>query len=242
VNNDQFKQSMARILSFTQAPKTKDDTDNLNRYLNALYEAIGNMDAFLFEKVTIELAKNMGRGQRPMPGQFWAVYSRLKAEDSASKPTEVCPSCRNTIWTMVRMMETKTGMEAEFAEPCHGCQQRHSLRDAPARSGWIKVERKASTHNREMLEKARTMGARGARFVLDLIEKHKTVFSDDVILALVERAGSEPTQSNPAAEAVLSKLEVIPDPVSREAAPMVAVGSPDPAKIIVNGEEYEVEE
>jgi hypothetical protein len=230
---------MERVLSFTQAPKTKEEIEHLNRYLKALYEAIGNMDAYTFEKVTVELAKNMGRGQRPMPSQFWAVYHRIKSEDAAGKPVEVCPSCKNTTWTMIRMMETKTGMECDFAEPCAGCQSRHPYKDAPARGGWVRVERKSSPHNEEMLERARTMGARGARFVLDLIEKHKNSmnFSDDVILALVERAGSEPTQSNPQAEAVLEKLEVIPDPVRREQ----PQGDGNPVRVTVNGEEYEVE-
>lgn len=147
MNREQFNSSMARILSFTHAPKTKDDIAHLDRYLSSLYEAIGNMDAFLFEKVTIELAKNMGRGQRPMPSQFWAVYNRIRGEEAAHKPVEVCPSCKNTIWIMVRMVETKTGVEMDFAEPCPECQSRHPLKDAPPRAGWIKVERKRSPHD-----------------------------------------------------------------------------------------------
>ncbi len=216
MNNEQFRASMARILSFTQAPKTTADTDHLNRYLAALYEAIWNMDAYLFEKVTVELAKNMGRGQRPMPSQIWAVYPPLKGEAAAAAPAVVCPSCKNTVWTMVRMMETKTGVEMDFAEPCAACQHRHPLKDAAPRSGWIKVERQRSTHDQEMLDKAKAMGPKGARFVLDMIDQGKVKFSDEVILELVTRAGDQPSQPNHAVAAVLEKLTVTPAPAREQ--------------------------
>jgi hypothetical protein len=227
MNFDQFNESMKRVLAFTLAPKTPTDTENLNRYMRATYEAIGTMDAYLFEKVTVEICKNMGRGQRPMPGQFWAVYSRLRAEQKASQPAEVCPSCRNTVWTMVLMMESKTGIEALFAEPCPGCQHRHPLKDAPPRAGWIKVERAKIPHDQEMLEKAATMGAKGARFVLDLVEKFRVNFSEEVILKLVERAGDEPSTppSGPTVKA-LESLKV----------------EPSKQPVLINGEQYEIEE
>jgi len=242
MNYEQFNESMKRVLAFTLAPKTPADTENLNRYMKATYEAIGTMDAYLFEKVTIEICRNMGRGQRPMPGQFWAVYSRLKAEQKASQPAEVCPSCRNTVWTMVWMMEQKTGLEALFAEPCPGCQHRHPLKDAPPRQGWIRVEKKGSTHDQEMLQKATTMGTKGARFVLDLVEKFRVNFSEEVILKLIERAGDEPSKPPPGPiVATLERLK--PSEPPREAAPSIpaAVGSAAP-KVTVNGEEYEIEE
>ncbi len=169
-----------------------------------------------------------------MPGQFRAICRRLKEEQRAGKPIHVCPTCKNTIWVTVRMMETKTGLEMDFAEPCPQCQSRHPLKDAPPRDGWIKVELQRTPHDEEMLKQARAMGPKGARFVLDMIEKRKVSFSDEVILALVERAGDTPKQENKAAEAVLSKLTVVKEP-PREAAPSAAVGSGAP-------ETYEVEE
>jgi len=236
VNREQFDGSMKRVLAFTQVPKTPAEVEHLQRYMNSLYEAIGNMDGFLFEKVTVELCKNMGRGQRPMPGQFWAVYSRLKAEDMASKPTEVCPSCKNTVWTPVWMMETKTGQEALFVEPCQSCQIRHPLKDAPPRSGWVKVEKKRSSHDVEMLDIANKMTPRGARAILALIEKFRVNFSEEVILKLIERAGDEPATAPQ--EAIVKALERLePSEPPREAAPVVpaAVGSGAP-------EDYEIEE
>jgi len=221
MNFDQFNESMKRVLAFTLAPKTPADTENLNRYMKATYEAIGTMDAYLFEKVTVEICRNMGRGQRPMPGQFWAVYSRLKAEERSSKPPEVCPSCKNTVWTFVRMMETKTGTEALFVEPCPSCQHRHPLKDAPPREGWVRVEQSRTSHDQEMLEKATTMSPKGARFVLDLVEKFRVNFSEEVILKLIERAGDEP--SKPPTGPIVATLERL-------------------QKVTVNGEEYEVEE
>lgn len=239
MNFDQFGESMKRVLSFTQAPKTPSDTENLNRYMKALYEAIGTMDAYVFEKVTVEICKNMGRGQRPMPTQFWAVYSRLRQEDAAGKPVVVCPSCRNTIWTMVRMLETKTGYELDFAEPCPACQHRHPFKDAPPREGWIRVEQKRSSHEQEMMDQARKMGAKGARFILGMVERGAAKFSDEVVLELVIRAGDTPAQSNPVVEQVLSAVKVEP---AREAVSVAAVGSSAPSLVTVNGEEYEVDD
>lgn len=239
MNYDQFGESMKRVLSFTQAPKTPSDIENLNRYMKALYEAIGTMDAYVFEKVTVEICKNMGRGQRPMPGQFWAVYSRIRGEEAASKPIEVCPSCRNTIWTLVRMLETKTGFEMDFAEPCPACQHRHPFKDAPPRVGWIRVEKKRSSHEEEMMADAKKMGAKGARFILGMIERGAVKFSDEVILELVIRAGDTPPQSNPQVEAALNGIKVEP---AREAASVAAVGSSGPTMFTPDGEEYEVDD
>jgi hypothetical protein len=90
----------------------------------------------------------------------------------------------------------------------------------------IKVELQRKPHDQDMLDRARTMSPAGARFVLDLIEKHKNKmnFADDVILTLVERAGDAPKQSHPQVEAVIAKLVIAPKLVT------------------VNGETYEVEE
>lgn len=226
MNIEQFNGSMARVLAFTQSPKNQAEAEHLNGYMRGLYEAVGDMDAFTFEKVTIELCKNMSRGQRPMPGQFRAIYRRLKEEQRSSQPTKVCGTCKNVLWVTVRMLESKTGLEADFAEPCPECQSRHPLKDAPPKDGWIKVELPRTTHDEEMLMKAKTMGPKGARFVLDMIEKRRVNFHDDVILALIERAGDTPKQENKVAEAVLDKLTVVKEPQT----------------VTVNGEKYEVEE
>ncbi len=244
MNREKFDESMGRVLAFTHAPKTPAEVEHLHKYLNGLYEAVGDMDAYTFEQVTVELCKNMSRGQRPMPGQFRAIYSRLKNEQRASKPVHVCPSCKNTIWNMVRMMETKTGLEMDFAEPCPECQSRHPLKDAPPRDGWIKVELPRSPHDQEMLDKAKAMGPRGAKFVLDMIEKSKnrTNFSDEVIIALVERAGDTPKQENPAFENALNKLKPSSLETSEPAREQPKGDGSSAQKVLVNGEEYEIEE
>lgn len=231
MNIEQFNESMKRVLAFTQAPKNQSEAQHLQNYMNGLYEAVGDMDGFLFERVTVELCKNMSRGQRPMPGQFRAIYYRLKDEQRAKSPERICPSCKNTVWVMSVMMETATGKEAIFAEPCPECQSRHPLKDAPPRLGWIKVEKPFTPHDQQMLIQAKAMGPKGARFVLDLVEKMNTNFHPDVILALLERADSQP-QENKAAEAVLSSLTREPQ---RETTAQAVAGSGAP-------EVYEIEE
>lgn len=249
MNRQQFDESMRRVLAFTQAPKTPAEVQHLQSYMNGLYEAISDMDGFLFDQVTVELCRNMSRGQRPMPGQFRAIYYRLKDEHRSKQPERVCPSCKNTTWIEVTLMETATGKEDVFAKPCPECQHGHALKDAPLRSGWVEVERPAMPHDRRLLLEAQKMGLRGARFVLDLVEKHRVNFPDDVLLALLERAGDEPKQENKAAEVVLEKLTVVKEPAREQTAAKevratgVAVeGSAAPHTVTVNGEEYEVEE
>lgn len=212
MNRAQFDESMKRVLAFTNAPRTPAEIEHLQGYLNGSYEAISYMEPYLFDQVTIEICKNMSRGQRPMPGQFRAVYFRLKDEQKAKQPERICPTCKNTLWIEGTMLETKTGLEDLFAKPCPECQQRHPLKDAPSRSGWVDVETAYKPHDQAMLDRAKAMGPKGARFVLDLIDKMKgkANFHPDVVLELVKRAGDEPHQSNPQAEAVLDKLTIAP--------------------------------
>lgn len=232
MNQQEFNSSMARILSFHNAPKTPADAKNLENYLASLYEAVGRMDAFTFERVTKELALNMGRGQKPMPSQFWAVFHRLKGEDNSGR-VDICDSCKSTGWVYAHMLETKTGVEGDFAAPCPKCRLRHPLKDADPRLGWIFQDKAASDHEQQLLEMARKMGPKGARFVLDLSDKHKVNFSDTVLSELVQRSADLPPQENKTVEAVLEKLSREP---GREAAAEVAVGSTAPS------ESYEIEE
>lgn len=237
MNREQFDSSMGRVLAFTQAPKNPAEIQHLQNYMNGLYEAISDMDGFLFEKVTVEICRNMSRGQRPMPGQFRAVYYRLKDEQKSKQPEQICPSCKNTYWIESTLLETATGKEDIFAKPCPGCQHKHPLKDAPLRIGWVEHEKPFTPHDQQMLVQAKTMGAKGARFVLDLIDRHKVKFHDDVVLALVERAGDEPKQpENKAVESILTKL--VREPQREQ--------TPQPQPVAVDGssapEVYEIEE
>ena len=80
---------------------------------------------------------------------------------------------------------------------------------------------------RKCWRKPKTMSAKGARFVLDLIEKFRVNFAEDVALMLIERAGDEPSGTpNAPVVKVLESLKV----------------EPTPQAVTVNGEEYEIEE
>lgn len=99
------------------------------------------------------------------------------------------------------------------------------------------------------------MGRKGAKFVLGVIEKtkNKMGFSDEVILALVERAGDEPAQVNKPAESVLMKLALSPEPQREQAAPLhdgsvsaapdhVTTSAQPMVAGVPQGEVYEIEE
>lgn len=80
MNIDQFTTSMHQILSFYSKPRNPEEARDYEQYLKALYESVASMDPFMFDQVTKELLKTLARGQKPMPGQFWAVYHKLSLE------------------------------------------------------------------------------------------------------------------------------------------------------------------
>jgi hypothetical protein len=214
---------MARILSFHNAPKTPADATNLANYMAALYEAVNRMDGFTFEMVCKDLANNMARGQKPMPSQFWAVYHKIKGEQNAGK-VDFCDSCKSTCWVFVHMVNAKTGQEGDFAIPCPKCQHRHPYKDAQPRAGWTIQDTPEKAHEAQLLEMAEKLGPRGARHVLDLMEKFKVNFPQDVVLKLIDKAGNEPSLGAVGPDVkVLESLKVT-------------------TPVTINGEQYEVEE
>ena len=232
MTQEEFRTSMIRILSFHRAPKTPAETADVQNYMASLFEAVHPMDGYTFDRVTKELAKNMSRGQKPMPAQFWAVYYKFKGDQNAQR-VDLCDSCKSTYWVYVHMVHAESGREGDFAIPCPKCQVRHPLKDAMPRLGWTMQDLPARSHKAQLLEMAEKLGPNGANYVLALMEKFKVNFSEDVVLKLIERADGAPrvAPTGPAVE-VLESLKVEP---TREAAPTAAVGSVAP-------ENYEVEE
>ena len=75
-----FDKSMERGLAFYQKPRSQDELEDFKRYMDMLYESVGSMEPFSFDQTTKELIKSLARGQKPMPGQFWAAYHKLNVE------------------------------------------------------------------------------------------------------------------------------------------------------------------
>jgi hypothetical protein len=85
MHREEFHRSMERILAFYQKPKSEDEVRDFRAYMDTLFESVCSIDGFMFEQTTKELIKTLARGQKPMPGQFWAVHHKLstqKAEDA----------------------------------------------------------------------------------------------------------------------------------------------------------------
>lgn len=78
-----FDKSMERVLAFYQKPRGEEVND-FAKYMATLYESVCSIDPFMFDQVTKELIKTLARGQKPMPGQFWAVYHKLSVEKAES--------------------------------------------------------------------------------------------------------------------------------------------------------------
>lgn len=84
MNRQQFDASMQRVLDFYSKPRNQEEMADHQRYMSSLFEGLSDMDPFMFDQTTKELIKTLARGQKPMPGQFWAVYHRLSVEKAVA--------------------------------------------------------------------------------------------------------------------------------------------------------------
>ena len=68
---------MRRIMAFYRRPKTTEDADQLDGYLEALFEAVKHIPGSEFEPVAKEIAKETSPLKKPMPAQFLSLHARL---------------------------------------------------------------------------------------------------------------------------------------------------------------------
>lgn len=154
-----------------------------------------------------------------MPEDFQNAFKSwcFKKGEEARSSVETCTTCGSTGWAEIEMYNAKEGLRDTFATPCAKCRPNHPFRDSMPRPGWSIDEMQAKkTHEEQLLEMARKMGSKGARFVLDLADKMKVNFSDAVLSELVQRAGDEPKQENKVAELALAEIKREPAPMLRE--------------------------
>lgn len=82
-----------------------------------------------------------------------------------------------------------------------------------------------------LMNTANSLGGKGARFVVDLVEKHRVNMPEDVFSILVQRAGDEPEQVDRPLEAILNIVKLGSPPVREQA------GQEDPAPVDGSPEE-----
>jgi hypothetical protein len=136
VHKNDFDQSMQKILAFYSKPKDREDADHLGDYLAALYESVKWMNPSDLEEVTKKLVQEVSPVKKPMPGQFIAVYHKLRESRGERFQKRECASCGSTSMVMVSLMSMKSGEVKPFAAPCPTCQPGKES-DPP--EGWVRT-------------------------------------------------------------------------------------------------------
>lgn len=190
LSKEQFGQSMKRIL--VMFPFKAGDGEI---YADGIFEHVAWMDSYKFEQTALRVARDMKR-ERPKASSFIGTYKFLAEEMGWDRtdPKTLCPSCHGMGLTPGFYMVNKNPERVVEAHgPCPGCQ--------PQANKNIKPELEPVPWRDWRIEAAKTMKPSRATQTLELIDaKRITAPSDDVIVALVERAGEEEPASSAAAE------------------------------------------
>lgn len=226
------------ILGSYAAPKTPEAKEHLGNYLQLMHRALSGMNVQTFEKVCDQVIKTMARGQKPMPEDFLnaqrALYESYRT--NPIREERKCESCNGTGWIYVTLVSME-GETREHVKPCPLCRQHHPQQHAPMKRDWLDAE---TPFKMEPTEKTVNFIKYMFTNELDYSKSPREVLNE---LTAIWKAGKLKTRKNPGPFAALLAKVKIAEP-AREAAPSVpvAVGSPAPQKVTVNGEEYEVEE
>lgn len=94
MTRDEFNRSMERVLVFYQRPRTPDQVQDFQGYMNVLFDDLRSIAGDLFEETTKELVRALPRGQKPQPPQFWAIYHKV-SEARALATKQVAPQVDN---------------------------------------------------------------------------------------------------------------------------------------------------
>ena len=74
---DEFLVSMKRITAFYAPPKTEADAQQLEKYLDSLYESCAFINADTFDHITKKVILSMDPRKKPMPKKFHEIYYQM---------------------------------------------------------------------------------------------------------------------------------------------------------------------
>ena len=188
---EDFFESMKPILSLYRLSKTESERDHDKAYLNTILDSIGWMDPIQFDEVCGMIAQTAGGMKKPMPKDFIGAFKDLSSKRKWTRPQrEACQRCEgigfiDTILTNIETLEKRATMR-----PCPSCKPSEDIaegyrEDTPSPP---KSENKAINWMLNEIEQD-YYSPKAARDVLARIDEEKINFPDEVVSALVEKAG-----------------------------------------------------
>ena len=191
MRRDELVESMGRILSLYRLPKTESEKNHQNEYLATIFDAVGWMSPLQFDEVCGMIAQTAGGMKKPMPKDFIGAFKDLSSKRKWTRPQrEACQRCEgigfvNTILTNIETLEKRATMR-----PCPSCKPSEDIaegyrEDTPSPP---KSENKAINWMLNEIEQD-YYSPKAAQDVLTRIDEEKINFPDEVVSALVEKAG-----------------------------------------------------
>jgi hypothetical protein len=191
MRRDELVESMGRILSLYRLPKTESEKNHQNEYLATIFDSVGWMSPLQFDEVCGMIAQTAGGMKKPMPKDFLSTFKDLSSKRKWTRPQgESCQRCEgigfiDTILTNIETLEKRSTMR-----PCPSCKPSEDIaegyrEDPPSPP---KSENKATNWMLEEIERD-YYPPKAAQDILARIDEEKINFPEEVVSALVEKAG-----------------------------------------------------
>ena len=188
---EEFFESMRPILSLWKLPKTEAEKEHDKAYLNTILDSIGWMDSTQFDEVCRKIAQTAGGMKKPMPKDFIGAFKDLSSRHNWTKEkVNSCQQCEGLGLVDTSITNTETLEHHKVMKPCPGCRSDTGMKD-----GWIedvpppiKSENKAINWMLNEIEQD-YYPPKAAQDLLVKIDEEKINFPEEVVKALVEKAG-----------------------------------------------------
>ena len=188
---EEFFESMRPILSLWKLPKTEAEKEHDKAYLNTILDSIGWMDSTQFDEVCRKIAQTAGGMKKPMPKDFIGAFKDLSSRHNWTKEkVNSCQQCEGLGLVDTSITNTETLEHHKVMKPCPGCRSDTGMKD-----GWIedvpppiKSENKATNWMLNEIEQD-YYPPKAAQDLLVKIDEEKINFPEEVVKALVEKAG-----------------------------------------------------
>ena len=193
MRRDDFIESMGPILSLWKLPKTDAEQDHQKAYLSTIFDSVGWMDSAQFDEVCRKIAQTAGGMKKPMPKDFIGAFKDLSSKHNWTKAkVNNCQQCEGLGLVYTSVMKIDTLEHHKAMKPCPGCRS-----DTGIAEGWIedvpppiKSENKATNWMLNEIEQD-YYSPKAAQDLLVKIDEEKINFPEEVVKALVEKAGKE---------------------------------------------------
>ena len=191
MRHDDFSQSMKPILSLYRLPKSQAEREHDSEYLSTIFSAVSWIESHQFDEVCNRITQNASPVKKPMPAQFLAVFRELGQKNGWNKAkVNCCQRCEGTGWVDTSITNIETLEHRNVMKSCPGCRSDSGMKD-----GWIEdvpVTPKSENKTTDWMLKEIQQDyypPKAAQDLLGKIDETGASFPDEVVTALVEKAG-----------------------------------------------------